>query len=311
MKLKGKLIMSAAALAACAATLTSTTYAWYTANTEVSISQITGATASVSSVSSLLVSSCTNYGEVPAWTTYTGSATNITYTGGTVTLNPVAYTATDGSLKPFGNAEGETLTLGAESKSDFLEFVLRFKSNPNTDVYLSNFSIADPALALQQAEVYGAESKSGISAQGVYGAELTKAMKMYVETGTVVLQTGEKGDTIPNAFVTKRDGSGTPNVYSLATKATLDDTNIDEGKANAVAYYNEVLGTKLAVPGDYNSGSSFTGVGDGTTKLFTVGESGYQEVRFVFYLDGWDNYCFNAMRGQTFKVNMKFSTAQN
>lgn len=306
MKLKGKLIMSAAALAACAATLTSTTYAWYTANTEVSISQISGATANVSDVSSLLVSSCTNYGEVPAWTTYTGSATNITYTSTSITLNPVAYTATEGTLKPFDKAEGATLTLGAESKSNFLEFVLRFKSNADTKVYLSNFSIADPAVALQQAEVYGATSESGITAQGVYGAELTKAMKMYVETGTVALQ----DNAIPNAFVTKRDGSGTPNVYSLATKATIKDTNIGEGKANAVAYYNEVLGTTLAVPDGYNLGSSFEDVGNGTKELFTIGESGYQEVRFVFYLDGWDSYCFNAMRGQTFKVNMQFSTVQ-
>ena len=45
MKLKGKLIMSAAALAACAATLTSTTYAWYTANTAVDANGVTGATA--------------------------------------------------------------------------------------------------------------------------------------------------------------------------------------------------------------------------------------------------------------------------
>lgn len=61
MKLKSKLIMSGVALAACAATLTSTTYAWYTTNTEVQANNISGATADTGSASVFISGNGTNW----------------------------------------------------------------------------------------------------------------------------------------------------------------------------------------------------------------------------------------------------------
>ena len=52
MKLNKKLIMSCAALAACATTLVSSTYAWYTTNTEVTLDTVTGSTAAAADNSS-------------------------------------------------------------------------------------------------------------------------------------------------------------------------------------------------------------------------------------------------------------------
>ena len=55
MKLRNKLILSCAALAAVATTAVSTTYAWYTSNVDVSASGITAKSASAAD-STLLIS---------------------------------------------------------------------------------------------------------------------------------------------------------------------------------------------------------------------------------------------------------------
>lgn len=55
MKLRKKLLLSCAALAACATTMVSTTYAWFVSNSEASVSGISGATASGSAAGNFLV----------------------------------------------------------------------------------------------------------------------------------------------------------------------------------------------------------------------------------------------------------------
>ena len=75
-----KLILSGAAVAACAATLGTSTYAWYTTNTEVSANDIVGASAGVGDASI----SISGTGNAGTW------KNSITY-GQTITVGTNTY----------------------------------------------------------------------------------------------------------------------------------------------------------------------------------------------------------------------------
>ena len=66
-----KLFLSVAALAATAATLTSSTWAWYTGNSEAKVNSVTASTAA-DGESSIYISSVTAYGtdEATTWSKY-------------------------------------------------------------------------------------------------------------------------------------------------------------------------------------------------------------------------------------------------
>jgi len=111
------------------------------------------------------------------------------------------------------------------------------------------------------------------------------------------------------------------------------DTNIKENGAAALAYYNTVMGTSLSVPAtDYNAGTE-------TTKIVLEGKTAEEiasqktgkspvevgtipatatgmdfsvlEIRFVLYLDGWDNYCYDIMQGQTVNFSFQLTTEES
>ena len=140
MKLRNKLIMSGVALAACAATLTSTTYAWYTTNTEVSATGISGA-ALESGTSSIYISL-----DGEEW----GQSVDLTdaLTG---TLVPVSLDGTK-KFRKLSNTASDAGFMGAEaSGNDVVSFTLYFKTavtTTNVNIYFKDILVKNKATSL-------------------------------------------------------------------------------------------------------------------------------------------------------------------
>lgn len=301
--LKRKLFLSVASLAVCAATLVSTTFAWYTSNTEVESTAVTGATNNQADTSSIYIAAAQTYDEdksVLTVGTYTSQATPV-LVGSSVTLEPVYYNTLDKTYKKINTVEGSEVTYGAENKSDILEYVLRFRTatpGEATPVYVSNFNISNTTADLPKSVALAYGGNTGIDAAGDYAIDLLKAIKMNV-TVTDMTDANTLGD------------ESTTTVYDVASFSTKASVNCTT--PNAVGYYNTVTGNSIVLPEEnYDAGTAITSKDSGGTAkaLFTIPTSGYIEVRFVFYLDGWDDACYDVCRAQTMSIGMSFTTSQ-
>lgn len=326
-----KLFLSCAALAACATTLVSTTFAWYTSNTEVSAGSLQALSSATVDSSSFYIASANTYDTNKAVATmnpYGPSADPVTVAGKTddklnTTFAPVYYNTSDGTYKQLTGAtaaEGSTdktvPSYAAQANVDILEFVYRFRiTNPGTGVkdvpvYFKTFSVTNTVTALptQKANTAGFTSaQTGIDTAGAdYAVDILKAMKMNI---TITKMTSE-------TVLSSQAADKSVNVYDLAAYSTLTDVNIAKNSetqvpmANALGFYNCIMGTALTVPtNNYKSGTALA-KNKATAPLFYIpGDTGYVEVRFVFYLDGWDSYCYDVCRQQGIKVVMDFTSA--
>ena len=149
-KLGLKLGLSCAALAACATTLVSTTFAWYTSNDTVKATGITGKT-SEQDATLLLISKS---GRVGSW------GATVAIDSSKVTLDPVTYASsaivakndalTEGKYygwDPQNNKEGAEVTGGLASTDKYISFYLYFKSCSSADlnVKIKSFTLANKA----------------------------------------------------------------------------------------------------------------------------------------------------------------------
>ena len=314
MKLKGKLIMSAAALAACAATLTSTTYAWYTSNTEVSASGVEG-TSQANGEGMLLISTSGAYGSFSNKASVEIKSDNlipVQYTAGTDHAAPT-FNAWDAST----NKPSETaLNISSNSNNQsVLAFDLYFtgvKEDVGVDVYLKSLTVTRNAGALPEKVIYGeGDGLKKPTAQGnTYTANILRTVKMaYVSSVTT------EGNQAANS------SSG---CYDLETGDALNTTKFSYGDTladltsgfNAHTYYNNVLtGSNIPVTGDDvkvagDAITNSTSVNFGTTPNSTT-NGNYVKATFYFFIDGWDIACFDAVQQQSFKVEMEFTSTED
>ena len=307
MKLRKKLLLSCAALAACATTMVSTTYAWYTSNTEVTAGNINGTTAASGSELLLISQDATN------WFT---AIENVNETA--TQLVPMQYN------KGTDNTEQGTLgSMGSTKGSDgdgFVEFSLYLKnastSAGNLKVQITEITNTTGA-TLPAKPVVGANHKYiGIAASNsTYTVDMMRALCMEIE----VYNNTQGAPTTWNLR--------TDNVYELEQHATLKDdslkgstastsaigdTDADKtGKFSAHQYYNAVMTENIAL-----TDSTVFGTWDKNSKLDlgtlpTAGTAAtnntYLKVTFKLFLNGWDLACFDACQGQTFKLGLKFT----
>ena len=158
MKLRRKLLSAGLALGASALTLTTSTFAWYTANREVTTGTVSGATTSTVDSSSLYISAAQTYA-----TTSQGAAAQ-NFTAYTTTANPVVNASSSTELQPVyfdsENYKYKTMSVGndgttvsytetsSDSAKDVVEYVLRFQVPNNTaangtNVYASKFDLTN------------------------------------------------------------------------------------------------------------------------------------------------------------------------
>lgn len=300
MKLRRKLLSAGFALGATALTLTTSTFAWYTSNTSVTTGNVSGVTSTEADTSSFYIAAAQLYDQANNYAvstvgSYTNKATPV-LTGTTdKVLTPVSYVDGTGATNkylPLNGAEGASVTYGNYSANNIYEWVYRFRTGTAgtaVDLYFKDFNftttLSSDAETLY-ALAYG--DGTGISGAGAYFADLAKAMKLtIVET--------------PMSDASTLGSTATTSTYSLAAWASQADQNITS--ANAVGYYNTVLDTSIAKPASYDSEIAAAKTGT-AIKLATIpADSGYVEVRFTLWLDGWDEYCYDICRFQEFELS--------
>lgn len=305
MKLKSKLIMSGVALAACAATLTSTTYAWYTANTSVSADGIQAATVDTGT-SSIQVAK--EAGEKKNWTSKVTLATSDLKNYDTLT--PLHYIENKVT-------SSETLTYsfkdlkGSETSTGYLSFTLYFrtaKTSANVPLYLKEFTAtnADSSLTKHDNLVYDStasgasiNSDKGLANNVIdYSVDAVRCLSLVMDS-TSLTSLKQKS-------------------YQVTEGELKEETNLTN--ANALTYYNSLTSaaitkgtTGLGTPdeGSTNKLVETTEANASGTAL-QIGEldkdMAVTTITFKVYLDGWDQYCFDACKGQRFKFTVSFTS---
>ena len=310
-KLGLKLGLSCAALAACATTLVSTTFAWYTSNDSVKATGITGKT-SEQDGTLLLIS---KLGTKGSW----GASVDLSKETAGVVLDPLAYV--DGAYygwNPDANAVASTPAEANKTAGSYISFTLYFKSGSGADlpVNVEEVTLTNTTKTLPTKSVLAAGTGS---TDATYSIDMFRATNI----ATTVYNTKEVEKDAPAVAE-----STTRTCYYLDSYASADDS-FEEGTSNAHEYYNNVKSLKENTteetsddPIDTKKTSSESGQKDFKTDFAktgtTIGNTGVGgdasgldnclAVRFDIYLDGWDVACFDACRQQTFTLQMSFTS---
>lgn len=293
MKLKGKLIMSAAALAACAATLTSTTYAWYTTNTTVDASNVSGTTADSGDASILISQDPKEASGKKTW----ASSVSVTKENqkNSTSLIPLEYTST----------QFQALNSTSANTDGYLEFKLYFKTakvnngEGTTKLYLKTFKATNAASSLEESDnlIYtgveaGKDYSKGLDAGApTYKIDAARCLGLVMDSDTVT-------DLKSHAFD--------------VTEGTLKEDSAKNDGINAITYYNSVMNPAEPLTAEgHNLKTLGAPDSKGTNaleiaKLPNDGTETY--VTFKVYLNGWDKYCFDACKGQTFNFEIAFTS---
>ena len=313
-----KLALSGVALAAVAATLGTSTYAWYTTNPTVNANNIVGASSDTGSSSIFINKDHLVDGKVsgknPVWSstvTFTGNEFNLS-TGKLIPVQPTGTTGTFQTVKP-----GNPLVTASADGNDVIKFELNFKGSKIAqtadaiNVYLKSISITNTTpTALPQTDnlLYGqtydhdsdadtpeiAYAKDAVGVDntaGVYSVDFVKALGLQIDAA---------------------DGND-DQTFSLASyQADSGNTEAAEGVPTATDhahdYFNAVMDTDYT-DAQITAGQALTKVLY-KTPIATLNKDGQtaSTVTFYIYLDGWNDFCYDACQGQNFKINMSFTS---
>ena len=301
-----KLILSGTALAAVAATLGTSTYAWYTANETVSATDISGASAGAADAS-IFISK-----DHSIWSSTVALDEDGDVTGGS--LLPVEY---------ISDTSGHTVTfkdLGTESSGSYTQgstrtvangaakkFTLYFRSSVIAEdsdaptVYLKGITLTNSTtgtfptadnLYYLQSEGYGVDTDNA-----TYKVDFRNALKMVAHT-----------DASAGANVNDKS-------LDLENYVTSDTETDLVATADALGYYNNIMGTNLTTAMDARQNqSTVQAKNSGGSERTTISlgtlpkDASYITVDFYIYLDGWDTYCYDACKGQTFQLALEFTS---
>jgi predicted ribosomally synthesized peptide with SipW-like signal peptide len=268
-----KLALSAAAMGVAALSVTTTTYAWFTSNSTATASKVSGTVVDAGE-GNLLVST-----DAITWSSKATFAANNTL------LSPVQVKASDNS---YTNLDGQDGLSGTKSYTVYFNVSNVAKgSSVHMKVNLSGFSTAVPQTLLADAGTAD-------------GAKAGQTVTVGLED--VLAMTITDKNLPNNATATQTEGIKSP----LSGKAYRykEETPVD---ADAVVYYNNLLGKEIARPNDYASQYAETTLMGGTDAtdfiLYTLGEEQTNAVfglTFTFFIDGWDYQCFNAVANSAF-----------
>ena len=339
-KLFRKLALSGVALGAAAVTLTATTFAWYTSNTEATVSVINGMSEAKVGGADLYVASAASYTSgtttPSAWNGWGPDATPVLSGGNAAAhvLKPVSYVNASGTALSFvkmsSTSTPETNTespnygkntvavYDAFDVNDIYTYSLRFHaaSTDAVSLYFSEFNFSTEKYGATEggykdiiAANFGGDT--GITAKGAYFADLARSLKL-----TIQYQACDGSGTDGKGGVVTGDVSTT--TYDLSSFATTaNESHVSAtASAGALQYYNSVMKTALTRPATYaGTEKAVTATASGNTAFkfaeTTSAYPEYVEVKFIFWLDGWDEYCYDCMKQQKFSFSFKASMKES
>ncbi len=301
--LKRKLFLSVASLAVCAATLVSTTFAWYTSNSEVSASGLNASSAA--STDSLLLISRT--GEKGTW----GNSVDLSDIDDYTSLMPVAYTAGDGTTQGSFNTFGDGAVAGAADTTDYISFDLYFRGGSELPVIVKSITITNKnAASLPAKDILADAGGLDSTSTATYTVDVLRTLM--VETTSVVVTKGSNGDATVKLYDPEK-------LNTIATDSLNGKTTAGTDY-NAHVYYNAVTGNTIETTSE-NIDDATKLATTGTTKLelgttpvaAAAGDLTYLKVTFKIFINGWDYACFDAVQGQNISIALNFTcdTADN
>ncbi len=324
MKFKGlsKIAIAGAALAATAATLGTSTYAWYVSNDNVAMDGVTGATAGTE-VGANLVIAGNLVGE-------NGTDSPSSY-GPSVSLDAAAdrtaYTATDGTsdglflaeaLNPQSkNIEAQTETwMNADGTTNttprFIEFKVWIKNSKDATI-VPEFGIENVTTAenLKTQTAYNptglptkkAGENNPVKSGDSFTVDAIQALRMEITKKSAVSYPTAVTEVYKVAEMAKTPELNGKYTTDATKFATGGDANVYyKNMKNAVAYNTTA---ETGVSKDV-SGAIYTGEKDAWSN-FAVKADEDVLVSFRIWLEGADKDCWDSCINQTFNFNLKFT----
>lgn len=285
-KLTRKLFLSVAALAVCATTLVSTTFAWYVSNSEASVDKITGSTAGTDVSGNLLVAKDKD-GAPDAFTQHLSLDVTL---AAAEALNPVTKATAEDTENSIAvgdwvDKDGNKVTTGTAMTFSF--WIMSTKDQTVNVSYLATNTTAADALKTQRAYT---STGAPVSQGEDFTIDAVNALRMQVVTteATPVTKT--------LAFDTAHQGTAT--AADAFTANTTGDAN---------TYYYQLLGT---TPYGCNetTGASVAAPTDTWETLSLVADTAVK-LTFTVWLEGTDADCFDSCISQTFDFQFNFEVA--
>jgi hypothetical protein len=278
-KLTRKLLLSSFALALALVTLTTTTFAWYTTNREVSAT----------------VAQSTTKGDV-------SGSLEISTDNSSWGPTAAVITSVDG-LVPLQYISGELYTKddieNAATAGTYLQFTVYVRTSStlttDTTVYLKNLTITNQTADL------ATTSKSVLSTTGMaegttvgskYTVDVVRALSLAISSTASTIGSTE---------------------YSYGEIATPVEDTFTGKTGNALLYYDAVMGgtltdSRTAATALKSTGSAIeVATIEGADAVSSTASAGVPVV-FTVWLDGWDLYCFDACQGQSFDIAFELTT---
>ncbi|MCR5350805.1 MAG: hypothetical protein K6E20_07435 [Acholeplasmatales bacterium] len=348
MKLKGltKLALSGVALAAVAATLGTSTYAWYVANSKAEVSSISGTSNSTASGSLLINKLKVDGSNVAslntAWTNKI-TATDLAFTNSPA-LQPVtrdmSYTSTSGKTG-WHLVDGSAVS-AANINNYVGYFLIGIKTtDANKKTVNMTWGIQNDTVTPLPQTAYVGDDKgapSGINAGGSFTEDFIYALKFdwhveeltaaavtsYVTNGTsttaesvttTTARTAYKAESFKGLTLATAYNAANGNTEAPAPVYKNTFTGI-KNDGNAHTYYKalsddnrENTGTAAApVYGSIIGGETETSTNFADIS-FNLPDTTKEYVLVVrYWLDGADEQCFDSCIGQTFTMAMKFES---
>lgn len=309
-----KLALSGVALAAVAATLGTSTYAWYVTNSSATASGIGGST-QAGGLGNILLAQASS--ETTAKNGHGAFAQNITIdtetttntTSGLQPVTPGAYTAADSTASTESSWTPATeLTAATWYNVDGGEVSNEYNKYIHFDIWVLstseaslNFSVNVTNKTSQPTTQISYASTGSPVAQGnTFAVDIVDALRIgYTQTNYDSAYTGTTAATsvIYDLKSIALDGNGLS--YATNTTANTYTHYTDASSANANSYFSAVLGADPLFT---------TGATAATTiSKITVVPNLETKLSFYIWLEGTDAQCFDSVSGQTFDISLTFS----
>lgn len=317
MKLKGltKLALSGVALAAVAATLGTSTYAWYVTNSKATVEGVQG-TAKAGGLGNVLVAQAsTASGKVNGHgafaqdiTLNTGNITQTSTTAGLLPTLPVtginettATTVTAASkitsATPWVDVDGKQMNSGS-----YVQFDVWVLSTDAETVNLSYTieNTTQKTLLVNQLAYAADGLPTGVNQGDTFNVNIVDALRMSITQTNY--DSAYSGTELASSTILDVRGSATSNTFGSAagTVESTDFATPNSGTANS--YYKAVLGAEKPIV------EAATTALSQTTTAITVVPNLETKLSFYIWLEGSDAQCFDSCSGQSFAIHLAFDT---
>lgn len=268
-----KLALSAVTMGVAALTVTTTTFAWFTSNTSATASSIKATTVGAGEGNLLISTDAKNW--ATSATLDDHSATKLAPTQ----LKNGEFKELDGTTGNSANTVSYTLYFSVSNVAKGAKIQMNLsdlKFGADTEPTYEQKLLADA----------GADAKAGSKVSVKYGDVLAMriADAALPEDATATAQENQPGTLF---------ASGAKNYRYRAE---------DTSGADAVTYYNNILGKEISRPGandtDYKFETTYLSTADSKIDIYQLGaeqDSAVFGLTFTFFIDGWDAQCFNAV----------------